>query len=65
MSCWVKRLLTTISLSNLRTNDQLEFSVGQVFNSFGQCSIIVKRDRNKQPMAFVQYEVRQSYKGSL
>ncbi len=45
------------SLSNQRTEDQLELACHEAFDTFGRCHIKIRRDKNNQPFAFVQFEV--------
>ena len=49
--------LTTSSLSNQRTDEQLEHTCEQEFGVWGQCHAKVHRDKNRQPYAFIQYHV--------
>ena len=53
-------LILSVSLSNQRVDDQLEVSVQQVFSTFGTCYVKIRRDRNRMPFAFVQFEVGRS-----
>ena len=46
------------NLKNDVPDDQLQLAVKQVFELYGKCYIKIRRDRNKMPNAFVQYEVR-------
>lgn len=47
----------TYSLSSLRTDDQLDFSVTKVFQEFGTVWVKIRRDSKGMPFAFCQYEV--------
>ncbi|KAK5079729.1 hypothetical protein LTR70_008344 [Exophiala xenobiotica] len=48
-------LLTSSSLSVSRTDEQLEKSVHDAFDQFGNCIVKVRRDRHGHPFALVQY----------
>ena len=50
--------LFVANLKNDVPDDQLQLAVKQAFEVFGKCYIKIRRDRNKMPNAFVQYEVR-------
>ncbi len=50
-------MLTFISLSQSRTDEQLEYSVTSVFQIFGDVYVKVRRDNKGMPFAFCQYEV--------
>lgn len=52
-----KNELTFGSLSVHRNDEQLEESVHNAFDKFGQCVVKVRRDRHKHPFALVQYHV--------
>lgn len=45
------------SLSQARTDEQLEYSVTSVFQVFGDVYVKVRRDSKGMPFAFCQYEV--------
>lgn len=45
------------SLSQARTDEQLESSVTAVFQAFGDVYVKVRRDSKGMPFAFCQYEV--------
>ena len=45
------------SLFNQRSDDQLDVSVHGAFDTFGKCHVRIRRDKHKQPYAFVQFEV--------
>lgn len=51
-------MLTSSSLSVSRTDEQLEESVHDAFDQFGDCIVKVRRDRHRHPFALVQYHVR-------
>lgn len=51
-------LLTVSSLSNQRTDEQLQHSVQEKFSIWGECYVKIRRDKNKMPLAFVSYPVR-------
>ena len=46
------------SLSSIRSDQQLEFSVASVFEQFGRVYVKIRRDPKGMPYAFAQYEVR-------
>ena len=46
------------SLSTQKTEDQLELSCHEAFDVYGPNHIKIRRDKNRHPFAFVQYEVR-------
>lgn len=49
------------SLSQTRTDEQLEYSVTSVFQVFGDVYVKVRRDSKGMPFAFCQYEVSSLY----
>lgn len=49
--------LTFRSLSNQRSEDQLEVACHQAFDTFGTCHVKVRLDKNGHPFAFLQFEV--------
>jgi len=50
-------VIDTCSLSSLRTDEQLEYSVTRVFKEFGNVYVKIRRDGKGMPFAFCQYEV--------
>ena len=51
-------LIILSSLSNQKSDEELEHSVHNVYDAFGRCYVKIRRDKNKMPFAFVQFEVR-------
>ncbi len=54
-------ILTASSLSNQRTDEQLQHSCEQKFSTWGRCYAKIRRDKNKMPLAFVQFHIRAIY----
>ena len=57
--------LTRDSLASVRTDEQLERSVMNVFEQFGTVYVKIRRDTRGMPYAFCQYEVNSPTLGSL
>lgn len=49
--------LTSCSLTQTQSDDQLEHHVSNAFSQYGMCWVKIRRDLNGMPFAFVQYEV--------
>lgn len=49
--------LTLASLSQTKSDEQLEYSVTSVFQAFGNVYVKIRRDSKGMPFAFCQYEV--------
>ena len=47
------------------TDEQLEFSVREVFQVFGNCYVKIRRDHKGMPYAFCQYEVSRLNKSEM
>lgn len=45
------------SLSQTKSDEQLEYSVTSVFQAFGNVYVKIRRDSKGMPFAFCQYEV--------
>ena len=50
-------ILISLSLSNRHSDEDLERDVQGIFDAYGQCWAKIRRDKNKMPFAFVQFEV--------
>ncbi|KAI9795484.1 MAG: hypothetical protein M1833_007014 [Piccolia ochrophora] len=54
-----------LALASVRTDEQLENSVKQVFDQFGTVYVKIRRDNRGMPYAFCQYEEMLTNPGSL
>ncbi len=57
--------LTTYSLVQTQSDDQLEHHVHVAFLQYGTCYVKIRRDARGMPFAFVQYEVSRRLMGNI